>query len=76
MQKKFQILLHILGLTSLAVAVFLEVLIFMDIAVQGYFYAVHEGSRAILAFEILMTLIAIVYLSYTYNKVKNELAKI
>jgi len=54
-----------LGLSSLGGAIFLQILVFTDIANQGYFMAV-EGNPLILALEILLTAFAFIYFIYIY----------
>jgi len=73
MQKKPQprdrmlLMFHSLGLSCLGGSIFLQVLVFVDIAQQGYFTAV-EGNPAILAAEISLTGLALVYFVYIYQR--------
>ncbi len=52
---------HGLGLSSLGGAVFLQILVFKDIATQGYFMGV-ENNPAILNLEVVVTAFSVVYL--------------
>jgi aspartate/tyrosine/aromatic aminotransferase len=54
---------HCLGISCLAAAVFLQVLVFMDIAFQGFFMGV-EKNPLILNTEIGLTVFCVVYLLY------------
>jgi hypothetical protein len=54
---------HCIGISCLAGAVFLQVLVFMDIASQGFFMGV-EKNLLILNTEIGITIFCVVYLLY------------
>jgi hypothetical protein len=54
---------HCIGISCLAGAVFLQVLVFMDIASQGFFMGV-EKNPLILNAEIAVTIFCVVYLLY------------
>jgi len=54
---------HCIGISCLAGAVFLQVLVFMDIASQGFFMGV-EKNPLILNTEIGLTIFCVVYLLY------------
>ena len=60
-------LFHTLGLSCLGGAIFLQILVFTDIAQQGYFMAV-ENNPLILALEILLTAFALIYFIYIYQR--------
>jgi len=63
--RRLKILFHSLGLAWLGGAVFLQVLVFYDITIKGYFIAV-EGNKAIVSFEIALTAFTIIYFAYAY----------
>ncbi|MEM1566114.1 MAG: hypothetical protein QW510_03380 [Candidatus Bathyarchaeia archaeon] len=65
--KRLQIIIHTLGLSCLGGAIFLQILVFTDILQQGYFVAV-ETNPAILAFEITLTIFALIYFLYMYQR--------
>jgi len=54
---------HCMGISCLAGAVFLQVLVFMDIASQGFFMGV-EKNPLILNTELAVTIFCVVYLLY------------
>jgi hypothetical protein len=54
---------HCIGISCLAGAVFLQVLVFMDIASQGFFMGI-EKNPLILNAEIGLTIFCVVYLLY------------
>ncbi|RLI17762.1 hypothetical protein DRO44_02790, partial [Candidatus Bathyarchaeota archaeon] len=56
-----------LGLSCLGGAIFLQILVFTDIAQQGYFMAV-ENNPAVLTLEILLTAFALIYFIYIYQR--------
>jgi len=60
-------LFHTLGLSCLGGAIFLQILVFTDIAQQGYFIAV-ENNPAVLTLEILLTAFALIYFIYIYQR--------
>jgi len=60
-----RLLFHSLGLSCLGGAVFLQVLVFKDIATQGYFLGI-ETNPVILQLEIGLTVFALIYLIYLY----------
>jgi hypothetical protein len=60
-----------LGHCSIGGAIFLEILVFMDIATQGYFLAM-ENNPFILMLEFISTFLAVVYFTDIYvNFVKS-----
>jgi hypothetical protein len=63
--RRLQQVFHGLGLSCLAGAVILQVLVFFDIGHQGYFFAV-EGNRAVLSAEILLSGFTVVYFVFVY----------
>ena len=65
--RRLLILLHSLGLSCLGGAIFLQILIFMDILQHGYFIAV-ENNSVILTFEIVLTFFALIYFIYMYQR--------
>ena len=60
-------LFHTLGLSCLGGAIFLQSLVFAGITQQGYFTAVEQNS-AILSFEVVLTVFAIIYFVYIYQR--------
>lgn len=56
---------HCLGFSCIGGAVFLQILVFADILVQGYFYAV-ERNQLILSLEMVLTLFGLIYFLYVY----------
>jgi hypothetical protein len=65
--RRAQVLFHILGLSCLGGAIFLQLLVFTDILQHGYFMAV-ENNPVILSFEILLTVFSALYFAYTYQR--------
>jgi len=65
--RRILILIHTLGLSCLGGAIFLQILVFMDILQHGYFMAV-ENNPAILTFEIILTFFALIYFIYIYQR--------
>lgn len=63
--RKLTFLIHFLGLSSLASALFLQTTVFTSIAQNGYFRGV-ENNRLILSSEIGLTVFAIAYLAYLF----------
>jgi hypothetical protein len=66
-RSRLLLLFHSLGLSCLGGSIFLQILVFLDIAQQGYFTAV-ERNPAILAAEISLTGLALVYFVYMYQR--------
>ena len=54
---------HCIGISCLAGAVFLQVMVLMDITTQGFFFGV-EKNPLILNAEIAVTIFCVVYLLY------------
>ena len=65
---RISLLINSLGLSCLGGAIFLQILVFSGILIQGYFRAV-ETNSAILTLEITLTVFTIVYFFYLYQKV-------
>jgi len=65
---KITLVIHSLGLSCLGGAIFLQILVFSNILMQGYFRAV-EPNSTILALEILLTVFTTIYFIYIYEKV-------
>jgi hypothetical protein len=65
--RRIRALLHTLGLSCLGGAIFLQILVFTDILQHGYFMAV-ENNPVILIFEILLTVFALIYFVYIYQR--------
>jgi hypothetical protein len=61
------LLFHSLGLGCLSSAIFLQMLVFWDIAQTGMFTAT-EQNQLILSFEIFLTVFALVYFVYIYQR--------
>jgi hypothetical protein len=62
-----RLVFHILGLSCIGGAVFLQSLVFSGIVLQGYFMAV-EQNVAVLTIEIALTAFALLYFAYTYQR--------
>ena len=67
LDRRIRVLLHSLGLSCLGGAIFLQILVFTDILQHGYFMAV-ENNPAILIFEIVLTVFALIYFIYIYQR--------
>ena len=65
---RISLIINSLGLSCLGGAIFLQVLVFSDILLQGYFRAV-ETNSTILSLEITLTVFAAFYFLYLYQKV-------
>jgi hypothetical protein len=61
------VLFHVLGLSCLGGAIFLQILVFSDILTNGYFMAV-EHNLTILTFEVLLTAFSLTYFVYIYQR--------
>jgi hypothetical protein len=64
--RRIRVLFHTLGLSCLGGAIFLQILVFIDIIQNGYFIAV-ESNPIILALEIALTAFALIYFIYIYH---------
>ncbi|MGB9841708.1 MAG: hypothetical protein ACPLKZ_03165 [Candidatus Bathyarchaeales archaeon] len=69
--RRIRIVFHSLGLSCLGGAIFLQALVFADILQRGYFMAV-EQNPAILAFEVALTVFAIIYFIYIYQRLMRQ----
>jgi hypothetical protein len=67
LDRRMRTLFHILGLSCLGGAIFLQILVFTDILQHGYFMAV-ENNPAILFFEMVLTVFALLYFLYIYQR--------
>ena len=67
LDRRIRVLFHTLGLSCLGGAILLQILVFMDILQHGYFMAV-ENNPAILIFEIVLTVFALIYFIYMYQR--------
>jgi hypothetical protein len=56
---------HGFGLSCLAGAVVLQMLVFFDIGQKGYFFAV-ESNGSILSAELLLSCFSVAYFGYMY----------
>jgi hypothetical protein len=56
---------HCLGFSCIGGSIFLQILVFSDILMQGYFFAV-EKNQLILSLEVLLTFFALIYFLYVY----------
>jgi hypothetical protein len=65
--RRMRVLFHTLGLSCMGGAIFLQVLVFSGIVQQGYFMAI-EKNALILGFEVVLTVFAIVYFIYIYQR--------
>jgi hypothetical protein len=65
--RRAQVLFHVLGLSCLGGAIFLQILVFSDILTNGYFMAV-EHNLTILTFEVLLTAFSLTYFVYIYQR--------
>ena len=68
LNRTISLIINSLGLSCLGGAIFLQILVFSDILVQGYFRAV-ETNPAILMLEITLTAFTAGYFLYLYQKV-------
>jgi hypothetical protein len=67
LDRRMRVLFHTLGLSCLGGAIFLQTLVFTDILQHGYFRAV-ENNPAILTFEMVLTVFALIYFVYMYQR--------
>ncbi len=65
---RISLVIHSLGLSCLGGAIFLQILVFSDILMQGYFRAI-ETNPTILTIEITLTAFTAIYFIYIYQKV-------
>ncbi|MGA3289042.1 MAG: hypothetical protein ABSD42_02235 [Candidatus Bathyarchaeia archaeon] len=64
---RISLVIHSLGLSCLGGAIFLQILVFSNILLQGYFRAV-ETNPAILTIEITLTAFTSIYFIYVYQR--------
>jgi len=64
---RLRVLFHAFGLSCLGGAIFLQALVFTDILQHGYFMAV-EHNPLILSFEIVLTVSALAYFVFMYQR--------
>ncbi|MCD6242206.1 hypothetical protein J7K06_00715 [Candidatus Bathyarchaeota archaeon] len=64
--RRLRQVLHSLGFSCIGAAIFLQILVFMDILRQGYFMAV-ERNMIILSIEIVLTFFGLIYFFYIYR---------
>jgi hypothetical protein len=64
---RLRLLFHSLGLGCVSSAIFMQILVFWDIAQTGMFTAT-EQNQLILSFEIFLTVFALVYFVYMYQR--------
>jgi hypothetical protein len=67
LDQRIRTFVHSVGLSCIGGAIFLQILVFTDIFQHGYFMAV-ENNPAILAFEIMLTVFALTYFVYIYQR--------
>jgi len=63
---RLRFLFHSFGLGCISSAIFLQMLVFWDIAQTGIFKAT-EQNQLILSFEIFLTIFALIYFVYMYQ---------
>jgi hypothetical protein len=67
LDRRMRLLFHSMGLSCIGGAIFLQILVFTDILRNGYFMAV-ENNPAILIFEVNLTIFALIYFVYIYQR--------
>ena len=65
--RRMRVVFHTLGLSCVGGAIFLQALVFSGIVQQGYFMAI-EQNITILTFEVVLTIFAIIYFVYIYQR--------
>jgi hypothetical protein len=55
------------GFSCIGGAIFLQVLVFAAIALQGHFYAV-EQNQLVLSVEVGLTVFSLIYFLYVYQR--------
>jgi len=68
LNRTISLIINSLGLSCLGGAIFLQILVFSNILVQGYFRAV-ETNMTILMLEVTLTVFTACYFLYIYQKV-------
>ncbi len=69
--RRIRFVFHSMGLSCLGGAIFLQILVFADIVQRGYFMAI-EQNPAILSFEVILTVFALVYFIYVYQRLMRQ----
>lgn len=65
--RRIRLVVHNIGLSCLGGAIFLQILVFVAIAENGYFMAI-EQNPIILTAEVILTAAALVYFIYIYQR--------
>ena len=65
--RRMRVIFHTLGLSCVGGAIFLQAIVFSGIIQQGYFMAI-EQNMTILSFEVVLTVFAIIYFVYIYER--------
>ena len=65
--RRIRLVFHNIGLSCLGGAIFLQILVFVAIAQNGYFMAI-EQNPTILTLEVILTAFALVYFVYLYQR--------
>ena len=68
LNRTISLIINSLGLSCLGGAIFLQILVFSNILMQGYFRAV-ETNPVILMLEVTLTVFTAGYFLYLYQKV-------
>ena len=68
LNRTISLIINSLGLSCLGGAIFLQILVFSNILMQGYFRAV-EANPVILMLELTLTVFTAGYFLYLYQKV-------
>jgi hypothetical protein len=63
---RLRFLFHSFGLGCVSSAIFLQVLVFMEISQTGIFKAT-EQNQTILSFEVFLAFFAVIYFVYIYQ---------
>ncbi len=74
LDRSLRLFLHTLGISCIGGAVFLQTMVFADIAQRGYFTAI-ERNPAILTLEVGLTGFGIAYFAYTYQKLIRQMRR-
>ena len=72
--KFMKIILHLLGFSCIAGAIFLQWLVFFDIARQGY-CIVLEGNPLILSLELVFAAYGACYFGFLFKKATSDMAE-
>ena len=72
--RRLRWLIDILGFSCIGAAIFLQILIFVNIALQSYFYAI-EPNPIILSIEVILTIFAFIYFVRIYKWFLDSSAK-